>query len=104
LATDEQRSVTVDEYAAATSVGPNQPSSAGWLRHRPYRSLYVPEITLRLRKGVDRETSAVTVNGGPWGAGLYVLPRIAVPICALDQVAERLAAQVLVGSHTPVPS
>ena len=45
-------------------LSPSQASSADWLRHRPYRSLYVPEITLRLRKGVDRETSAVTITGG----------------------------------------
>jgi hypothetical protein len=29
---------------------------------RPYRLLYVPEITLRLRKGVHRETSAITAR------------------------------------------
>jgi len=28
------------------------------------RSLYVPEITLRLRMGVDRETSPVAAAGG----------------------------------------
>jgi hypothetical protein len=41
----------------------NDPSlSAGTLRARPLRSLYVLEITLRLRKGFHRETSKVTVR------------------------------------------
>jgi len=42
--------------------GTNQ-SSADRLRDRWYRSLYVPEITLRLRMGFHRETSTFIVTG-----------------------------------------
>jgi len=43
--------------ALPSADGPNLPWSADRLRRRSLRSLYVPEITLRLRMGVHRETS-----------------------------------------------
>jgi len=43
--------------------GPNLPSSADRPRRWSYRSLYVPEVTLRLRMGFHRETSTFIVTG-----------------------------------------
>ncbi len=54
--------------------------------------LYVPEITLGLRKGVHRETSAIARrrHGLP-AANILGRPPL---ICAADHIAEAVAAQV----------